>query len=196
MHLFSGKKESTDKKQNQSLNRNLIEQIILEKYNQYYRLAYSYVHNEADACDIVQSGALKALRSSHSLQNPAYAQTWLYRIMLNECFQCLRRPKLLSSESLRDENEAVLGSVEDSYGDIDLQRALDALQDKEKAVVILKFFEDRTLEEIAEILEENVSTVKSRLYRSIKKLHQILAADEPDDMFRLHGKFYHDKVGN
>lgn len=191
MHLFSGKKESSEKKQNQNQNRKLIEQIILEKYNQYYRLAYSYVHNEADACDIVQSGALKALRNSHSLQNPAYAQTWLYRIMLNECFQCLRRPQPLSSESLREENEAALGSVEDSYGDIDLQRALNSLQDKEKAVVILKFFEDRTLEEIAEILAENVSTVKSRLYRSIKKLHQVLSADEPGDMLRLHGE-----VGN
>ena len=63
--FFSGKKERA--------NRNLVEQIILEKYNQYYRLAYSYVHNEADACDIVQNGAYKALRGSHALKKPEYA---------------------------------------------------------------------------------------------------------------------------
>ena len=39
-----------------------IEQILLEKYNSYYRLAYSYVHNEADAADIVQNGAYKAMQ--------------------------------------------------------------------------------------------------------------------------------------
>lgn len=60
LHFFSNKKGET--------NKNLIEQIILEKYNQYYRLAYSYVHNEGDAGDIVQNGAYKALRNSHTLK--------------------------------------------------------------------------------------------------------------------------------
>lgn len=180
MRFFSGKKDDT--------NKNLIEQIILEKYNQYYRLAYSYVHNEADACDIVQNGAYKALRSSSSLQNPKYAQTWIYRIMLNECFRYLKQPKFLSYESMEEENKTALGTVEDSYADIDLQRALDALPDKEKAVIILKFFEDRTLEEIAEILDENVNTIKSRLYRSIKKLYNILSSDTAQEthFFNLH----------
>ena len=45
MNYFLNRKEKSNKE--------LIEQIILEKYNQYYRLAYSYVHNDADACDIM-----------------------------------------------------------------------------------------------------------------------------------------------
>lgn len=60
-----------------------IEELLLENYNRYYRLAYSYVHNEADAADIVQNGAYKAIRNSDSLKNVEYAQTWIYRIMLN-----------------------------------------------------------------------------------------------------------------
>ncbi len=64
--------------------------------------------------------------------------------------------------------------TEDNCDKIDLQRALDALPEKDKAVVILRYFEDRKLEEIADILEENVNTVKSRLYRSIKKLRDHL----------------------
>lgn len=169
MHLFSGKKEDTNKK--------LIEQTILEKYNQYYRLAYSYVHNEADACDIVQNGAYKALQNSHTLKNPEYAQTWIYRIMLNECFRHLRQPQCLSYEAIQEENGISLGYTEDSYENIDLRRAIDALQDKDKAVILLKFFEDKKLEEIADILDENINTVKSRLYRSIKKLYHILSSD-------------------
>ena len=155
-------------------NRELIEKIILEKYNQYYRLAYGYVHNEADACDIVQNGAYKAIRCSGALKNPEYAGTWVYRIMLNECFGYLRQPKILSYEAVQEENGMEAGT-EDHYGNVDLQRALDMLPDSDKAVILLKYFEDKKLEEIAEILDENISTVKSRLYRSMKKLRNSLA---------------------
>ena len=169
VHFFFNKKGET--------NKNLIEQIILEKYNQYYCLAYSYVHNEADAYDIVQNGVYKALKGSHTLKKPEYAETWVYRIMLNECFRYLKQPKLLSYESIQDENKGELGYTDDAYENIELQQALDSLSAQDKAVIILRFFEDRKLEEIAEILEENVSTVKSRLYRSMKKLYHVLATD-------------------
>ena len=165
MHFFFEKKDKT--------NLDLIEEIILEKYNEYYRLAYSYVHNEEDASDIVQNGAYKALRSSHTLKKPEYAKTWIYRIMLNECLTYLKQPKFLSYEAMEEEND--LGSVKDLYGDVDLQNALSVLSKKDQAIIIMKYFEDKKLEEIADILEENVSTVKSRLYRSIKKLREILS---------------------
>ena len=64
--------------------------------------------------------------------------------------------------------------VEDAYTDFDLQRALDSLPEQDKAIVVMKFFEDKKLEEIADILNENLSTVKSRLYRSMKKLRIIM----------------------
>lgn len=172
MHIFSYKKG--EKKDS---NKDLIEQIILEKYNQYYRLAYSYVHNETDAFDIVQNGAYKALRGSHTLKNPAYAETWVYRIMLNECFRHLKQPRNYSYEAIQSETGTELSYTEDNCDRIDLGRALDSLPEQDKAVVILRFFEDRKLEEIADILEENVSTVKSRLYRSMKKLRSVLGDD-------------------
>lgn len=171
MHFFFEKKENK--------NRALVEQIILEKYNQYYRLAYSYVHNETDAADVVQNGAYKALRNSHTLMKPEFAETWVYRIMLNECFRYLKQPKLLSYETICGEAQASAKAEEDSYVNMDLKNALDALPEKDKAIIILKYYEDKTLEEIADILEENVNTVKSRLYRSMKKLRKTLA-DEPE----------------
>lgn len=176
MNFFFEKKEKE--------NKHLVERIILEKYNQYYRLAYSYVHNEADASDIVQSGACRALQGSHTLKRPEYAETWLYRIMLNECFRYLKRPSLLSYEAVREENGVEIG-MEDNYADVDLQRALEKLPDKDKAVVILKYFEDKKLEEIAEILDENISTVKSRLYRSMKKLRATLSEEATGNAYSL-----------
>ena len=182
MHFFFEKKDRT--------NKILIEQIILEKYNQYYRLAYSYVHNEADANDIVQNGAYKALRSSHTLKKAEYAETWIYRIMLNECFQYLKHPKFLSYEAIWEENkiEAEMGFAEDCYRNIDLQRALDTLSNQDRAVVILKYFEDKKLEEIAEILDENLNTIKSRLYRSIKKLRGILSDEKEEQEYHFNSE--------
>ncbi len=169
MSFFSGRKQ----KQNEEL----IEQIILENYNQYYRLAYSYVHSEDDANDIVQNGAYRALRSATTLKQVEYAKTWVYRIMLNEIFRYTKQIKCISYEALQEEHNRETDYMEDSYKDIDLERALEELPEKDKAIVVLRFFEDKTLEEIAEILEENISTVKSRLYRSMKKLRILLSDD-------------------
>jgi len=169
VHIFSYEKGEK--------NKDIIEQIILEKYNQYYRLAYSYVHNETDAFDIVQNGAYKALRGSHTLKKLAYAETWVYRIMLNECFRYLKQPQNVSYEYMQSEMGVELSYTEDNCDRMDLKRALDSLPEQDKAVIILRFFEDRKLEDIAEILDENISTVKSRLYRSMKKLRGVLGDD-------------------
>lgn len=66
------------------------------------------------------------------------------------------------------------GGQEDSYPDFDTLNALNKLTEKEKTVVVLRFFEEQKLHEIAEILDENTNTVKTILYRSLKKLKLIL----------------------
>ena len=167
MQFFSGKEKTK-----------LTEQIILKNYNRYYRLAFSYVRNEEDAGDIVQNGAYKALRNAPGLKDPEFAETWVYRIMLNECLQYLKQPKCISMDALQEENAAQPDFHIDRYPDIDLLRALDSLPPKEKAVVVLKYFEDKSFEEIAVILDENVNTVKSKLYRSMKKLQRLLSEEE------------------
>jgi RNA polymerase sigma-70 factor (ECF subfamily) len=58
----------------------------------------------------------------------------------------------------------------DNYEDFDLQKALEALPDKYRTVIVLRYFEDLKIEEIAEILNENINTVKTHLYKSLEKL--------------------------
>ena len=142
-----------------------IEKLLLENYNRYYRLALSYVHNEADAADIVQEGAYKAILNSDTLRQEEYAATWIYRIMLNEMFRFMKKETPLPV----DEMPADAGK-EDAYENIDLRRALDAMDREDKAVIELRYFEDMKFEEIARVTDENVNTVKSRLYRGLKKL--------------------------
>lgn len=166
MNFFPGKEE---KKKEQ-----LVEETILKKYNSYYRLAYSFVHKESDAEDIVQNMAYNALRAAGDLRNPEYVETWIYRILMNEIFKLQKRPESFSYEEYIEKTGNEGESVEDIYEDVDLMRTLDELPEKDKLLVELRFFEDRTLEDIALILGENVNTVKSRLYRSLKKLRIML----------------------
>lgn len=150
----------------------IIEELLLNNYNQYFRLAYSYIHNDDDAADIVQNGAYKAIKNSSSLKEEAYAATWLYRIMINEIFTFFKQRKTESIEAVSEET-----GREDNYEDIDLKRALETLPEEERMIVELKYFEELKLEEIAVIMDENVNTIKSRLYRSIRKLKLQLEED-------------------
>ena len=145
-----------------------VEETLLDNYNNYYRLAYSYVHNEDDASDIVQNGAYKAILNSNALKNEEYAATWIYHIMLNEIFRFLKKQSNDSKKTCisLDEVNVNIGK-DDTYENIDLKRALDDMPVKDKAIIEMKYFHDMKLEEIAEVLEENVNTIKSRLYRGL-----------------------------
>ena len=63
---------------------------IIENQNQYYRLAYSYVQNQEDALDAVQSAVCRALEHYKELKNSGAVKTWLYRIVVNESLSILR----------------------------------------------------------------------------------------------------------
>ena len=147
-----------------------VEQVLLENYNRYYRLAYSYVHKEADAEDIVQNAAYKAILNSDKLKQEAYASTWVYRIVLNEIYRVLAQKPTVSIDDAYVEQ-----GKEDSYENLDLWRALELLDKEDKAVIELRYFEDMKFSDIAEVLQENVNTIKSRLYGALTKLKLELA---------------------
>jgi exopolyphosphatase/guanosine-5'-triphosphate,3'-diphosphate pyrophosphatase len=106
-----------------------------------------------------------AIKNSASLRQPEYAATWIYRIMLNEIFHHLKRPDTISYE-----DSLIAEGKPDQYQDLDLRTALDSLSPEDKAIVELRYFEDLKIEDIARVLNENVNTIKSRLYRSMQKL--------------------------
>lgn len=141
-----------------------VQTALIDHYSKYYRLAFSYVHNEADAMDIVQEAAYKAILKSDHLKNVEYVDTWIYRIVVNEAFSLLRKHKEMTDI---EDAEVV---HEDTYEDVDLKNAIAELDPRDRTIVTLRFFEEKRLDEIADILDENLSTVKSRLYRVMGKL--------------------------
>lgn len=142
-----------------------IENEILQSYQSLYRLAYNYVKNPDDAMDVVQESAYKAILHADEMRFRETVKGWLCRIVVNTALDLIRRRK---RESLTEEIPET--GREDTYENIDVMRALDTLDEREKTVVMLRFFQDMKLSEISSITGESLSSVKSILYRSLRKL--------------------------
>lgn len=155
-----------------------VEEEILNSYEMMYRIAFSYVHNPDDAMDIVQESAYKAIYNAGQVKNEKYIKTWICKIVIHASVDFMKKnQKEIPVEQLYEMDEP---SVQDTYQDFDTMQALDSLEEREKAVVILRYFEDRKLEDIAIILDENINTIKSILYRSLKKLKIEIQKGEPN----------------
>lgn len=148
------------------------EQILTDNYERYYRLAYSYMRNEDDALDVVQESAYRAIRDCRKVRNKDYLSTWIYRIVVNTALDMLRRKK---KETTTEELPEI--PVEDQNRDLELRTVLNQLDDKSRTIILLRYFEDLKLEDIADIVGDNLNTVKARLYRSLKKLRLNLEAE-------------------
>ncbi len=142
-----------------------VEEQILDSYEALYRLAFTYVHQEEDALDIVQESVYRAMKSAGQVKEERYIRTWLWRITMNTAIDFIRKNR---RETVVEEIRET--GTQDQYQDFDTVEALEVLSEKEKAVVVLRFFEDRQIQEVAEILNENINTVKTILYRSLRKL--------------------------
>ena len=153
------------------------ERILTDNYEKYYRLAYSYMRNEDDALDVVQESAYRAIRDCGKVKNKDYLSTWIYRIVVNTALDLLRKKK---KETLTEELPEI--PVEDQYQETELRTILNQLDHKSKTIIILRYFEDLKLEDIADILGDNLNTVKARLYRSLKKLRLNLEAEHYKDV--------------
>lgn len=145
--------------------RDKLETIILSSYEAMYKTAYTYMRNEQDAMDVVQEAVVKAIKRIEQVREEAFLKTWLFRILINTAMDELKqRKKVLPLLSEAEEGR------EDVYEDMDVLRLLDNLDDTEKKVITLRYFEEWKIEDISGLLEMNVNTVKSILYRSLKKM--------------------------
>ena len=169
--LFRGQKiyKKEYLKMKTKTNRDYVTKFIIENREGYYRLAYTYVKNQQDALDIVQEAICKALESQHKLKNPDGIKSWFYKIVVHTALDFLRKSNkivLTEDEILED----IGGSSSDNYEDTDLMSALDRLSDENKTIVVLRYFEAMKLQDIASIMNIPESTVKTKLYSSLKKL--------------------------
>ena len=149
-------------------NRRILTEFILSNQADFYRLAYSYVKDRDTALDVVQESIVKALTKANSLRDPERVKTWFYRILVNESIDWYRRSQRLVPLADRLDQEAA--PEPDHSARLDLYDAIERLNEKERTVVRLRYFEDLKLEEIAQVTGVNLNTVKTRLYKGLRHL--------------------------
>jgi len=152
--------------------------LVEKNQDKMYRIAYSYVRNKEDALDVVQEAVYKGYISYSKLKQVAYAETWLIRIVINVAKDILRLNKRIVPLEMEQLN--IQGSSESNivYEQIAVHQALDKLNEHERSVIILRYFEDMKLLDVAKLLEKPISTIKSTLYRALKKMEIELTEED------------------
>ncbi|MCR8643294.1 sigma-70 family RNA polymerase sigma factor [Paenibacillus sp. N1-5-1-14] len=155
--------------------------LIHEEKEKLYKMAFVYMRKEEDALEVFQETIYKALTAIGSLKDNAYFSSWLVRILIHTAIATLnkkRRVIPLNQEVL----EQLVGSGSLKLEDqIDLLQALEELDEKYKTVLMLRFYKDYTIKQIAAIVECPEGTVKTNLHRGLMLLRTRLKGAYSDE---------------
>jgi RNA polymerase sigma-70 factor (ECF subfamily) len=165
-------------------------EILIQRYQQpVYNLVYRLMNDPSDAFDIVQEVFLKVFKNIGNFRGSSSLKTWIYRIAVNEAYnhrrwfsRHQRREVALGPEegvrthadSLADPSRTPFDQAADHETFALVEAALDKLNPKFRAVVVLRDIEDLSYEEIATVLNVSIGTVKSRILRGREALRRIL----------------------
>ena len=170
----------------------LFARLLAAHQDKLYRVAYRMAGHHEDAQDLLQDALLEAYRSFKRFQRGSYFDKWLYRIMTNTFIDRQRHRKRVGRiESLdaplpgMEEGETAGRELPDwkdepsrrvlqEMFDEPIQRALDALKPEFRMVLILADVEEFSYEEISEMMDTPIGTVRSRLHRARDMMRQIL----------------------
>lgn len=166
------------------MDRSSFERFISLELDGIYRFAYGYMGNQADAEDVVNDSVIKAIKAIGSLEDPASIRAWFFTIVANTAKTALKRnKKVIPVDFASQEGKNTFEMEKDDFsGPVDFRDPqgiisemgfndlVATLDEESRPIVILRFMEDKPIAEIADILGENLNTVKSKLYRALKKL--------------------------
>ena len=168
------------------------DELVLKYKDMVFNLCYRFTGNYHDANDCAQETFLKAYKGFKNFRAEANFSTWLYRIGVNTCKNYVRslayrmrkmmvfldRPKANGNPGpaieIQDNTYSPEASIEKKEQEEQLQRAIDALPEDQKSVVILRDIDGLSYDEIAEITGLNLGTVKSKLFRAREVLRNLL----------------------
>jgi RNA polymerase sigma-70 factor, ECF subfamily len=154
------------------------EDLILPLAERGYRLACAMLHDPNAAQDAVQEACLTAWRKLSSVRDRGRVRPWFFGIVVNECRNS-RRLKWVASVNVGLPEELTVVSAEEKIlRGADLRNAVNQLGKLDRLVVILFFYVDLPLEEVAVVLGSSVGAARARLYRAVKRLRPDLEIQE------------------
>ena len=153
---------------------------LVDKYKDIvYSITFKVLRNREDAEEMAQESFIKAYKSLHTFKGDAKFSTWLYRITYNNCISEVRKKKVkfVSTDDVQisdEPDEMNFDGIPEENRAKYVKAALDKLPEDEYTLILLYYFEDKSVEEIVEITKLSVSNVKVKLFRTRKKLYSIL----------------------
>jgi RNA polymerase sigma-70 factor (ECF subfamily) len=154
------------------------EDLILPLADRGYRLACAMLHDPQAAQDAVQEASLTAWRKLSGMRDRGRVRPWFLGIVVNECRNS-RRLKWVAGVNLGLPEELTVVSGEDRVlRGADLRRAISQLGKEDRLVVVLYFYVDLPLEEVAVVVGSSVGAARARLYRAVKRLRPNLEIQE------------------
>ena len=151
------------------MNKEAFAVLVLSSTDSLYRISKSILRNDADCEDAVQEAIAVGFDKLHTLKHEKYAKTWLTRILINECYNLLRKQKKFSTMYEETQGKEY---ADNDYSDLYL--ALSMLKKEYRLTIVLYYLEGYSMKEIAGIMRIKVGTVKSRLSRGRNELRRIL----------------------
>lgn len=163
----------------------ILEKLMIEYGNELVRLAFSYVKDTEIAKDMVQNTFIKCYKNLDLFRFDAQIKTWLYRITINECKDYLKswNYKMVQVKSFINQTaKSILPSTEktviDKYNNEEIKDTIFSLPKVYQEVVYLYYYDSLKTEEIAEVLDIPVNTVKTRLRRAKQRLESMIKEAE------------------
>lgn len=142
-----------------------------------YKTSISILKNDDDACDAIQDALMSAYKNLNSLNHNEYFSTWIIRILINKCYDIIRKNQkiIYLNEQMRVEQDGYYQMYSEKS---DLEIILNQLDEDLRTITVLYYYDDLSVAEIAEILDIPEGTVKSRLSRARDKIFKILKKEE------------------
>lgn len=131
-------------------------------------------HNDTD--EVLQNTFIKIYKGIESFRGDAQLYTWLYRIATNECLTFLSKKKKLKLVELDNAESGLANTLQaDDYFDeeqatIILKQAIEALPEKQKQVFVMRYYDELSYNEMAEILDITVGGLKASYHHAVKKI--------------------------
>lgn len=133
-----------------------------------YKVARGILGNDEDVADAVQDTILACFEKIHTLKKPEYFKTWMIRILINECNKILRHYRTVNIR----EDMPEIPRQDMSIAELEFKEMLNLVEEKYRIVLILYYVEGFKIADIAEILDLNENTVKSRLTRARGRIQE------------------------
>jgi len=150
------------------------EQLLILEEEKLFYTALSYVGQKEDALDAIQEAACKAYLSVGQLKQPEFFSTWLFRILIHECYRLLKKGQKMIPYEERELLNRLQQEENVVVNPIDLSDAIKQLNHSQQMAIILFYYYDLPMKDISEVMEKPVSTIKTYLHRGKKQLKREL----------------------